>query len=108
MTLFSPGGYGLLIQRAKMPSVITIIIEPNCLNFSIGTTHLVNIDVGTLLKIPAKIAKIMKKNIQKKVVSDLPTLIFLRYETGTTGIFLGHIIFEIEPLYISLEIWRDI
>jgi hypothetical protein len=29
-----------------------------------------------------------EKNIQKKIISDLPTLIFLRYETGTTGIFL--------------------
>jgi hypothetical protein len=39
-TLFSPGGCGLLIQRAKMASVVTIIIEPNCLNSSIGNTHL--------------------------------------------------------------------
>jgi hypothetical protein len=39
-TLFSPGGCGLLIQRAKMASVVTLIIEPNCLNSSIGTTHL--------------------------------------------------------------------
>jgi hypothetical protein len=31
----------------------------------------------------------MKKNFQKKkFISDLPTLIFSRYETGTTGIFL--------------------
>ena len=28
-----------------------------------------------------------EKNIQKKFISDLPTLIFSRYETGTTGIF---------------------
>jgi hypothetical protein len=28
-----------------------------------------------------------EKNIQKKIISDLPTLIFSRYETGTTGIF---------------------
>jgi hypothetical protein len=27
-TLFSPGGCGLLIQHAKMASVVTIIIEP--------------------------------------------------------------------------------
>ena len=39
-TLFSPGGCGLLVQRAKMASVVTIIIEPNCLNSSVGTTHL--------------------------------------------------------------------
>ena len=45
---------------------------------------LVNIDVGTLLKIAQqKTAKTMK------IISDLPTLIFSRYETGTTGIFLG-------------------
>ena len=37
-TLFSPGGCGLLIQRAKL--VVTLIIEPNCLNSSIGNTHL--------------------------------------------------------------------
>jgi hypothetical protein len=29
-----------------------------------------------------------EKNIQKKIISDLPTLIFSRYETGTTVIFL--------------------
>jgi hypothetical protein len=30
------------------------------------------------------------KNIQKKkFISDLPTPIFSRYETGTTGIFFG-------------------
>jgi hypothetical protein len=29
----------------------------------------------------------MKKLIQKKIICDLPTLIFSRYETGTTGIF---------------------
>jgi hypothetical protein len=29
------------------------------------------------------------KIMQKKFISDLPTLIFSRYETGTTGIFLG-------------------
>jgi hypothetical protein len=33
------------------------------------------------------IEKTMEKNIQKKIISDLPTLIFSRYETGTTGIF---------------------
>jgi hypothetical protein len=27
--------------------------------------------------------------LQKKFISDLPTLIFSPYETGTTGIFLG-------------------
>jgi hypothetical protein len=30
----------------------------------------------------------MKKIFKKKIISDLPTLIFSRYETGTTGIFL--------------------
>jgi hypothetical protein len=39
-TLFSPGGCGLLIQCAKMASVVTLIIEPNCLNSSTGNTHL--------------------------------------------------------------------
>jgi hypothetical protein len=39
-TLFSPGGCGLLMQRAKMASVVTLIIERNCLNSSIGNTHL--------------------------------------------------------------------
>ena len=39
-TLFSLCGCGLLIQRAKMASVVTLIIEPNCLNSSIGNTHL--------------------------------------------------------------------
>jgi hypothetical protein len=52
---------------------------------------LVNIDVGTPLQIAQqKIAKTMKKKYsKKKCISDLPTLIFSRYETGTTGIFLG-------------------
>jgi hypothetical protein len=39
-TLFSPSGCGLLVQRAKMASVVAIMIEPNCLNSSVGTTHL--------------------------------------------------------------------
>ena len=39
-TLFSPGGCGLLVQRAKMASVVTIIIEPDCLNSSVGTRNL--------------------------------------------------------------------
>jgi hypothetical protein len=48
----------------------------------------VNIDVGTLLQIAQqKTAKTMKKYSKKKKISDLPTLIFSRYETGTTGIF---------------------
>jgi hypothetical protein len=42
-----------------MASVVTIIIEKN-----------------------------MKKIFKKKFISDLPTLIFSRYETGTTDIFL--------------------
>ena len=29
----------------------------------------------------------MKKKFIKKLISDLPTLIFSRYETGTTSIF---------------------
>jgi hypothetical protein len=89
-TLFSPGGCGLLIQRAKMASVVTLIIERNCLNSSMDRKYasLVNIDVGTLLQIAQqKTAKTMKKIFLKKFISDLPTLIFSRYETGTTGIF---------------------
>ena len=39
---------------------------------------LVNIDVGTLVKIA-----------QQKTAKTIPTLIFSRYETGTTGISLG-------------------
>ena len=52
---------------------------------------LVNIDVGTLLQITQqKTAKTMKKKIfLKRFFSDLQILIFSRYETGTTGIFLG-------------------
>jgi hypothetical protein len=49
---------------------------------------LVNIDVGTLLQIAQqKNAKTMKKIFKKKIIPDLPTLIFSRYETGTTVIF---------------------
>jgi hypothetical protein len=45
---------------------------------------LVNIDVGTLLQITQqKNTKTMKKLF----ISDLPTLIFSRYETRTTGFF---------------------
>jgi hypothetical protein len=46
-----------------------------------------NIDIGTANR-PAKNRQNYDKNIQKKFISDLPTLIFSRYETGTTGIFL--------------------
>jgi hypothetical protein len=50
---------------------------------------LVNIDVRTLLQIAQqKTTKDMKKILKKKFISDLPTLIFSQYETGTTGIFL--------------------
>jgi hypothetical protein len=31
--------------------------------------------------------KLMKKIFKKKIISDLLTLIFSRYETGTTGFF---------------------
>jgi hypothetical protein len=49
---------------------------------------LVNIDVGNLLQIAQqKTAKTMKKIFKKIFISDLLTLIFSRYETGTTGIF---------------------
>jgi hypothetical protein len=38
-------------------------------------------------KMAPVVTLIIEKNIQKKIISDLPTLIFSRYETGTTGIF---------------------
>jgi hypothetical protein len=90
-TLFSPGGCGLLVQRAKMASVVTLIIEPNCRNLSNRKyASLVNVDVGTLQQIsPQKRQNHEKKIFKKKFISDLLTLIFSRYETGTTGIFLG-------------------
>jgi hypothetical protein len=49
-----------LQAAAKMASVVTLIIEKN-----------------------------MKKIFLKKCISDILTLIFSRYETGPTGIFLG-------------------
>jgi hypothetical protein len=48
---------------AKMASVVTIIIE-----------------------------KTMKKIFKKKIITNLPTLIFSRYETGTTGILFLYLI----------------
>jgi hypothetical protein len=56
-TLFSIFS-GWLRAAAKMASVVTLIIEKN-----------------------------MKKYLKKIFISDLPTLIFSQYETGTTGIF---------------------
>jgi hypothetical protein len=35
----------------------------------------------------ASVTLIIEKTMKKKFISDLPTLIFSRYETGTTGIF---------------------
>jgi hypothetical protein len=53
-------------------------------------TSLVNIDAGTLLQIAQqKNRQNHEKIFQKNFISDLPTLIFSWYETGTTGIFLG-------------------
>ena len=50
---------------------------------------LVNIDVRTLLQIAQpKKRQNHERNIQKKFISDLPILLFSRYENGTTGIFL--------------------
>jgi hypothetical protein len=68
-----------------MASVVTIIIEPNCKFVRRNYASLVNIDVGTLLKIAQQ--KTVKKYSKIFFISDLPTLIFLRYETGTTGFF---------------------
>jgi hypothetical protein len=39
------------------------------------------------------IEKTMKEILKKKIIYDLPTLIFSRYETGTTGIFLLRLMF---------------
>jgi hypothetical protein len=51
---------------------------------------LVNIDVWTLLQIAQqKTPKTRGKMCKKNFISNLPTLISSRYETGTTGIFLG-------------------
>jgi hypothetical protein len=78
-TLFSPGGCGLLMQRAKMASVVTLVIEPNCLNLSIGKyASLVNMS-GLYCKSPSKKTPKPWKTYFKK--PDLPTLIFSRYET---------------------------
>jgi hypothetical protein len=62
----SPGGCGLLIQRAKIASVVTPTIEPNWLNSSIGNTHLLLI-----------------------LMSGLYWKLWKKYETRTTDIFLG-------------------
>jgi hypothetical protein len=110
-----------------MASVVTISIEPNCLNSSMGNMHLYLILMSGLRKNPRQnglvkkpgqnglvfypfrlvftwdscpvdhtinhcyifcmIVKLIKKNMKKifkkKFISDLPTLIFSRYETGT-------------------------
>jgi hypothetical protein len=42
---------------------------------------------GSTANRPAKNRQSHEKNIQKIFISDLPTLIFSRYETETTGIF---------------------
>jgi hypothetical protein len=63
---------------------------------------LVNIDVGTLLQIAQqKNAKTMKKIFKKKFISDLPTLIFSWYETGTTGFFLRRINKKCKSHYVQ-------
>jgi hypothetical protein len=52
-------------------------------------TSLVNIDVGTVLKITQqkKTHQNHEKKYLKKILSNLPTLVFSRHETGITGIF---------------------
>ena len=94
-TLLSQGGCGLLMQRAKMASAVrecchTNLIEPNCLNSSIGNMLLYLILMsGLYCKSPSKkLPKPWKKYFKKKFTSDLPPLIFSQYETGTKGIFL--------------------
>ena len=56
------------------------------------------------------ITLIIEKNVQKKIISDLPTLIFSRYETGTTGFFLGlneKKIASVEPLLLLTMIFVE-
>jgi hypothetical protein len=84
-TLFSLGGCRLLTQHAKMALCCHTNYWAKLPKFVHRKyTSLVNIDVGTLLQ---KNAKTMKKIFKIKFISDLPTLIFSLYETGTTGIF---------------------
>jgi hypothetical protein len=45
-----------------------------------------------------KTAKTMKNIFEKNFISDLPTLIFSRYETGTTGIFFYASLANSHPL----------
>jgi hypothetical protein len=61
-----------------MASVVTLIIEPNCLN----------VIASDSANRPAENRQNHEKIFKKKCISDLLTLIFSRYETGTTGIFL--------------------
>jgi hypothetical protein len=63
-TLFSPGGCGLLPKWCLLLPLISVVV--------------------TLI-----IEKTMKKIFKKKIISDLPTLIFSRYETGITSIFFS-------------------
>ena len=82
---FCPTKFKLCLTKIKIDRTNVLssqIPEPQVFFFT------PNIDVGTLLQIAQqKNTKTMKKIFKKKFISDLPTLIFSRYETGTTGIF---------------------
>ena len=58
-----------------------------CMWYPINLRKLVSPIPTRLKNTSKKPAKTMKKIFLKKFISDLPTLIFSRYETGTTGIF---------------------
>jgi hypothetical protein len=45
--------------------------------------------------------------MKKKFISDLPTLIFSRYETGTTGIFFLHLRQIISINFFLLKITNE-
>ena len=45
------------------------------------------------------IEKTMKKIFKEKIISDLPTLIFSRYETGTTGIFCYALLYRVPQVF---------
>jgi hypothetical protein len=52
-----------------------------------------------------------EKKYLKKIISDLPTLSFSRYETGTTGIFvmpqeLKHFVRNCNHVIICLTMWN--
>jgi hypothetical protein len=59
---------------------------------SVVTLNLILMSGLSLQIAQQKNAKTMKKIFKNKIISDLPTLIFSQYETGTTGIFFTPLI----------------